>query len=319
MTRSGRSGSHLAAWTLILAGLAGLLSSGPAAAQDRPPSQQDSDEARRRFQSGVQQYNQGNYPGALAEFEISYKLVPNPRVLYNVGLAQKGLHRYGEAILSLENYLARNKNLPADRVELVQKFLAEMRPFVTAVAISGLPHGAEVRIDGRVIGVAPLKPVQLQSGNYVLEASAEGFVTGRKEFTVRQGQPLAVEMNLKASPSTGKVSIVARPGAARLRLDGRDVGYGSAQLALTPGGHQLEALADGYKPFRSELTVAAGQDRDVSFELERLRPFYKTWWFWTTVAVVVAGGVVGGVLGSRSGEGSMYHGTLQPGIQYFQK
>lgn len=317
MTRVGRSrrGSAVVLW-LLVACMASAAA--PVLAQPAQPNPQ-ADEARRRFQAGVQQYNQGNYPGALAEFEVSYRLAPNPRLLYNIGLAQKGLHRYGEGIVSLEGYLAQNQNLPADRIELVQKLLAEMRPFVTAVAISGLPPGAEVRIDGRVIGKAPLKPVQLQAGNYVLEATAEGFASGRKEFTVHQGQPLAVELGLTASPTSGKVNIVARPGAARLRLDGRDVGYGAAQLALTPGGHQLEALAEGYKPYRFELTVAAGQERDVNFELEKLRPFYKAWWFWTTVGVVVAGGVVGAVLGSRTTPGHMITGTLNPGTQVLPK
>ena len=93
--------------------------------------------------------------GALAEFELSYRLRPNPRVLYNVGLAQKGLHRYGEAILSLERYLAENKDLAPDRVELVKKLLGEMRPFdevwprlgliILVVAIAGIAIGLDIR------------------------------------------------------------------------------------------------------------------------------------------------------------------------------
>ena len=46
-------------------------------------------------------YNDGDYNTALSEFEAAYKAHPSPGVLYNVGLTQKALFRYPEAIVGV--------------------------------------------------------------------------------------------------------------------------------------------------------------------------------------------------------------------------
>src|SRR5260370_33354875 len=72
----------------------------PAAAADA-----QLDEAKRHFQQGVALYNDGNFSAALAEFEATYAAHPTAGVLYNIGLTQKSLFRYGESIKTLGRYL----------------------------------------------------------------------------------------------------------------------------------------------------------------------------------------------------------------------
>src|SRR6185503_20787563 len=73
-----------------------------------PPAENPAvvEEAKRHFEQGVALFNDGNYSAALAEFEAAYKTRPAPAVLYNIGLTQKALFRYPEAIDSLTRYLA---------------------------------------------------------------------------------------------------------------------------------------------------------------------------------------------------------------------
>jgi len=42
----------------------------------------------------------------------------------------------------------------------------------------------------------------------------------------------------------------------------------------------------------------------------RAAPFYKRWWFWTAIGVVVTGVTVGSVLGARAARGSLAPGEL---------
>ncbi|HEX6275750.1 MAG TPA: hypothetical protein VFZ53_22065, partial [Polyangiaceae bacterium] len=46
-------------------------------------------EARAHFKSGTKLYQDGNYAGALAEFEAAYESKPGPGSLQNVALCQK--------------------------------------------------------------------------------------------------------------------------------------------------------------------------------------------------------------------------------------
>src|ERR1700742_1591324 len=69
---------------------AGAPSPGPADAQT-------TQSARRHFRTGVKLYRDGNYKGALAEFEAAYRDKPSAGSLQNVALCQKALFRYPQA------------------------------------------------------------------------------------------------------------------------------------------------------------------------------------------------------------------------------
>ena len=55
-------------------------------------------EAKRHFDQAVALFNDGDFGAALTEFEASYKIHPAAGVLYNIGLSQKALYRYDEAL-----------------------------------------------------------------------------------------------------------------------------------------------------------------------------------------------------------------------------
>src|SRR5690349_9925791 len=69
---------------------AGSAPAGPAAPPAAPdPAQVATEAARAHFKTGIKLYRDGNYPGALAEFEAAYELKPGPGSLQNVALCQK--------------------------------------------------------------------------------------------------------------------------------------------------------------------------------------------------------------------------------------
>src|SRR5215813_13551474 len=120
---------------LRLIGLASLLFSLTAyaqpAPQDLPPPParggDDLEGAKKHFQQGVALYNEGNYNSALVEFQAAYKSHPTAGVLYNIGLTLKALFRYGEAIESLQKYMADDPKLSNERRNEVQQLIADMK------------------------------------------------------------------------------------------------------------------------------------------------------------------------------------------------
>jgi hypothetical protein len=140
----------------------------------------------------------------------------------------------------------------------------------------------------------------------------------RQELTVRAGVPARVEMRLAAIPRTGKVRVTSSRPNTRISVDGQARGIAPLELELPAGGHQLEARADGFEDYRSELMLAAGQERNVDVELRRPppgeAPIYKRWWFWTGLGTAVAGGTVAAFL-LQPGTKAPTVGTLDPGGQ----
>src|SRR4051794_35060795 len=63
-------------------------------------------EARERFDTGLHLFEKGENAGALAEFKRAYQLIPNPVVLYNMGLVYAAMNRPVDSVDALAQFLA---------------------------------------------------------------------------------------------------------------------------------------------------------------------------------------------------------------------
>jgi hypothetical protein len=273
------------------------------------------DEAKRHFEQAVALYGDGNFDAALAEFEAAGKLHPNPSLLYNIGLCQKGLHRYGEAIATLEKFLTDALAATAAQKSEANQLIADMKAVSGTVTLTITPEGAAVTIDKRDAGKAPLAPLLLPAGTHTVEVAAEGFVAARQELSVVAGAPLALTIALAAIPKTGKIKLTVPHKSAHIVVDGKEQGPSPVELELSAGGHQLEVSAPGWVTLRRDLVAAAGAQESVTIELQRPAhtPVYKKWWVWT-IGAVLLGGVVAAIAVPLSAktQGPL-DGTLQPG------
>lgn len=295
----------------------------PAQTPPAPPPQPQlptaDDEARRHFEQAVALFNEGNYPAALAEFEQAYKLRPQPFVLYNIGLTQKAMFRYTDAIASLQRFLDESENLaPEKRAEATQ-IISEMKALLADVTLEIVPANATISLDGRPIGQAPLgKPVAIAAGTHKLEVTADGYEPQKRDLMITAGVPLKITLELKAIPKTGKVRINTSVPRAIVSIDGKPIGPAPVEVELDAGGHRLEVIADDYHPRRDELVVAAGQARELQVTLDRIvrprKPWYKQWYVWTGAAVVLVGGATACTLaGCFDRTEAPLEGTLSPG------
>ncbi len=273
-------------------------------------------EAKVHFQQAVALFNDGNFNAALAEFQRAYDLRPSPGLLYNIGLTQKALFRYDEAVDTLERYLAEETKLSPERRAECLQLTTEMKALLAPITITIEPAGAVVSVDGRSIGKAPLlRPLRLAAGSHTLETSADGWKTQKRDLMVSAGIPLNLNIRLDLIPKTGQVRINAAPPESEIRIDGRVLGRPPAQIELGAGGHQLDIQAPKYTPYAVELIIAAGQTRTIDIVLQKPpKRIYEKWYLWTPLALAVAGGLgVGLGLGLKPPD--PLRGTLAPGVQ----
>ncbi|MEO6951095.1 MAG: PEGA domain-containing protein [Polyangia bacterium] len=112
------------------------------------------------------------------------------------------------------------------------------------------------------------------------------------------------------------LEIKASVDGAVVTLDGQRLGptpLAPEPREVNPGEHRVEIAAEGYATYREKVTIAPAQTVRIDAKLvslvtivrvtekEKEVPVYKRWYLWTPIAlVVVAGAVVGGVLGARA-------------------
>src|SRR5690242_6272314 len=93
-------------------------------------------EAARRFEHAIKLYEEADYTLALAEFERVYELVPDYRVLYNIGQVSVQLGRYARAFRTLKEYVARGgTELAPDRAAAVQADLAQLAGKIARIGV----------------------------------------------------------------------------------------------------------------------------------------------------------------------------------------
>jgi PEGA domain len=277
---------NLGVWVCVF----GLLLPGlPAvAAGKQTPAQQ---EAATRYGRGIALYKDGDYSAALAEFRAAYRALPSWEVLYNIGLCERRLYKYGDSVKNLEAYLAQGgPRVPKDRRDAVARELSEIRALTAIVVINVTGDPADVTIDGEAVGSSPFKdPFLLGPGKKVFRASREGDVSAEKAEEIVSGTSVTIVLTPKPKVTEPAVlSLESSPKGAIISVDGKLAGTAPLSVTLEPGGHLVVAELEGYQTYSQEVALAEGQKRDLQVLLDpevtaKRRPF------------PVAGLIVGGV------------------------
>jgi hypothetical protein len=214
-------------------------------------------EARRHFKAGTKLYRDGNYGGALAEFEEAYRLKPGAGSLQNVALSQKGLFRYSESAATLEQLLARHAaELSEGERKAVEDAVAELRGLVASVRLRVVPAFARVVLDGRQLSEKELAaPVVLNVGEHTLSADAVGYAPEKRVLRLAGGQrDVPVELELRCT--AGFVQVTSNDPTAYIAIDGLPKARRAYSGPVEPDtDHLLQVYREGVETYEQTFQV----------------------------------------------------------------
>ncbi len=158
--------------------------------------------AREHFQKGLAAYEDQRFAEAADEFETAYKLSPAFKLLYNIGQVDVALGRSVEAVDAFDRYLKQGAGaIPTARKREVEDEIRKQRERIGTVVVRTSPEGAEVRIDGVLVGRTPLaRPVSVNAGRHTVEALLSGHAALTREIDIAGKGSHALEMALQATP-----------------------------------------------------------------------------------------------------------------------
>lgn len=255
------------------------LSAAPALAQDPAPPAPPPDapdqatlDARRHFKAGTKLYRDGNYGGALAEFEEAYRLKPGVGSLQNVALSQKGLFRYAEAAATLEQLLKQHAgDLSDGERKAVDDALIELKGLIASVKLRVVPDSARVLLDGRSLTPAEwAAPLVLNVGEHTLSVDAPGYAPERRLLRIAGGQrDLPVDVTLRCV--AGFVDITSNDPTANIAIDGLPKARRAYKGPVEPDtDHLLQVYREGVEPFEQTFQVGVCKTLSIQAELEGL-------------------------------------------------
>ena len=249
----------------------------PAFAQDAAEPRPASDapdtvtlDARRHFKAGTKLYRDGNYGGALAEFEEAYRLKPGAGSLQNVALSQKGLFRYSEAAATLEQLLARHSaELSEGELKAVDDALLELRGLIATIKLRITPDSARVLLDGRQLTPPEWAPaLVLNVGEHTLTVDAPGYAPERRTLRLAGGQK-EVPVDVQLHCVSGFVDVTSNDPTANIAVDGLPKARRTFKGPVEPDiDHLLQVYREGVEPFEQTFHVGVCKTVSIHAQLE---------------------------------------------------
>jgi len=254
--------------------LAGILAPVRPAWSESEPEAGARIEARAHFEEGLQLAERGELADALAQFDESLRLLPTHSAAFNRAVCLRLMGRYVEAALALAEY--EDQYVSTDdvsrRAELDRE-LAELEPRIGRLMIRATgPATALVSIDGEQRGSTPLSaPIVVTAGRHELLVQSEGYHPAHREFDMRPGGTLEVEMPLRAVTGEATLEVIVSEPGATITVDGEAVGTSplASPFEISIGSHRVEAQLDGFLPAWAQIEVEAGEPERLELVLRR--------------------------------------------------
>jgi len=228
-------------------------------------------QAAQRFDRGLQLFNEGDNAGALAEFKQTYALMPNPIVLFNIGLVYAAMGRPVDAVDALTPVVD-SATLSPEQRERAQKTLSDQQQRIGRISVTSVPVGARIDVDGVEVARTPLSaPLRVAEGSHVIGAVAEGYAHARKEILVAGNADASVnfELLLSTAKRPANLTIRSRIVDAEVLIDDKSFGKTplASSLALPAGQHTVELRRAGYQSGKQLVEVGESSVAEVTLDL----------------------------------------------------
>ncbi len=179
-------------------------------------------------------------------------------------LVEAGEH---QLTVSKDRYLDYGSQIVVEGRSVEQSFEFELERAWATVSLTTSPSGADVIVDGELLGTTPINADILQ-GSRDLIVKLSGHKAWQDDFDIIAGEDFSIP-RIELEPADGLVFIQSTPSAASVTVGGEFKGLTPIEVALAPNiTHELTFFKNGYVSGKRTVTTSANQESSVSVTLE---------------------------------------------------
>ncbi|PZA05789.1 MULTISPECIES: PEGA domain-containing protein [unclassified Meiothermus] len=145
-------------------------------------------------------------------------------------------------------------------------------PSSATLNVNSTPQGAQVIVNGQVVGQTPLS-ISIRPGRSEVEVRLRGYTPYLTTVQPRPGESVNVFATLQPEVRNGTLLVNSNVGGAEVWINGARSGRTPLQLSLREGTYEVVVRAGGYNEFRTNVRIEA--DRTVRVDA-RLTPLQTT-------------------------------------------
>jgi formylglycine-generating enzyme required for sulfatase activity len=172
-----------------------------------------------------------------------------------------------ELRLLAERYLPYHETVEVTGMEVAQAFAVELEPAWANIALSSVPIGATIFVDGEERGQTPAM-LEILQGEHMIELRLARFQSWEQVLAVSPG----IHQNLEPVtllPADGLLELTSRPSGANVTVDGEFRGQTPISLTLDPDGeHRVAVLKPGYERAVRSVALDAEEILELNLSLK---------------------------------------------------
>ena len=193
-------------------------------------------------------------PDAEVEVEGGLAVQLGPRYLIREGMVDVKVNAPG--------YYSFDSPLEVGAVQ-AQTFAIALEPLPGFLDLdSGAVVGAEVIVDGEMVGTTPLQQLELAAGEHVLALRKERYEPLDMHVDIT-GRATTQSLSLELLPAWALVEFSSSPAGATVSVDGEEVGSTPLATEILAGEHEILIKLPAHKAWTTTLDIVAREDRVV--------------------------------------------------------
>jgi hypothetical protein len=169
-------------------------------AQASPPTgdPQAKAQAQALLGQGTKLYQQGDVADALEKFQAAYAAFPSPKLMFNIGQANRDLSRPVEALEAFEKFLVGAVDASPEMIADARKSVAQLQKKLGRIQVDCESAGAEVSVDGKSVGLVPLPDlIWVTPGRHQVTAKHASAAPAIEDVDVTAGSVGTVTLRLR--------------------------------------------------------------------------------------------------------------------------
>ena len=169
--------------------------------------------------------------------------------------------------ISKDRYLEYGEAITIEGRNVEQRYQVPLRPAWAVVSLVTSPSGANVLVDGEVMGTTPLN-VEILQGQRDITLKLSRHKAWQEDFDILAGEDFSVPL-VELVPADGLVFIRSNPSAASVTIGGEFKGLTPLEVALPPNqNHEIVFFKNGYHSRKTSIRMQAEREQELNIDLD---------------------------------------------------